>query len=254
MEQQKLLWTILSVGILVLIILGAGMFFFLPSDSTGLAQNGKTTEWSKAAAPAPEQKALDVKKTPVQPAAPTPAPKPEIKKTPVQTAQTPAPAPKPEVKKTPVQPATPAPAPKATPAPATKPATTATPKATPAPTTKPATTAQQTTKPATTTTQQVAKPAAQTQTTAAKPAATATAAKGSYWVQVGSYATTDAAEKTKKDLAAKGYTSSIQSITANGKTYHRVKIGPYASRADVDTLLPKIKALPGMGDSFITTK
>jgi flagellar basal body-associated protein FliL len=53
MEQQKLLWTILSVGILVLIILGAGMFFFLPSDSTGLAQNGKTTEWSKAAAPAP---------------------------------------------------------------------------------------------------------------------------------------------------------------------------------------------------------
>lgn len=240
MEQQKLLWTILSVGILVLIILGAGMFFFLPSDSTGLAQNGKTTEWSKAASPAPEQKAPDVKKTPVQPAAPTPAPKPEIKKTPVQTAQTPAPAPKPEVKKTPVQ---------------TTPAPTPAPKATPAPATKPAQTTQQTqTKPATTTTQQVAKPAAQTQTTAAKPAATATAAKGSYWVQVGSYATTDAAEKTKKDLAAKGYTSSIQSITANGKTYHRVKIGPYTSRADVDTLLPKIKALPGMGDSFITTK
>ena len=231
MEQQKLLWTILSVGILVLIILGAGMFFFLPSDSTGLAQNGKTTEWSKAASPAPEQKAPDVKKTPVQPAAPTPAPKPEIKKTPVQTAQTPAPAPKPEVKKTPVQPAAPTPAPKAT----------------PAPTTKPATTAQQTTKPAQT---QAAKPA---QTQQAKPAA-ATTAKGSYWVQVGSYATTDAAEKTKKDLAAKGYTSSIQSITANGKTYHRVKIGPYTSRADVDTLLPKIKALPGMGDSFITTK
>lgn len=248
MEQQKLLWTILSVGILVLIILGAGMFFFLPSDSTGLAQNGKTTEWSKAASPAPEQKAPDVKKTPVQPAAPTPAPKPEIKKTPVQTAQTPAPAPKPEVKKTPVQPATPAPAPKATPAPATKPTQTTTPKATPAPATKPATTTQQTTKPAQT---QAAKPA-QTQT--AKPAATTTAAKGSYWVQVGSYATMDAAEKTKKDLAAKGYTSSIQSITANGKTYHRVKIGPYTSRADVDTLLPKIKALPGMGDSFITTK
>ncbi len=232
MEQQKLLWTILSVGILVLIILGAGMFFFLPSDSTGLAQNGKTTEWSKAASPAPEQKAPEVKKTPVQPAAP---------------AQTPAPAPKPEIKKTPVQPAAPTPAPKATPAPATKPAATTTQKATPAPTTKPATTAQQTTKPAQT---QAAKPA---QTQQAKPAA-ATTAKGSYWVQVGSYATTDAAEKTKKDLAAKGYTSSIQSITANGKTYHRVKIGPYASRADVDTLLPKIKALPGMGDSFITTK
>lgn len=244
MEQQKLLWTILSVGILVLILLGAGMFFFLPSDSTGLAQNGKTTEWSKAASPAPEQKAPDTKATPV----PT---KPEVKKTPVQTAQTPAPAPKPEVKKTPVQPATPAPAPKATPAPATKPAQTTAPKATPAPATKPATTTTQQSKPSTTTTQQTAKPA-QTQT--AKPASTTTAAKGSYWVQVGSYATTDAAEKIKKDLSAKGYTSSIQSITANGKTYHRVKIGPYTSRADVDTLLPKIKALPGMGDSFITTK
>ncbi|MBR4684738.1 MAG: SPOR domain-containing protein [Spirochaetia bacterium] len=244
MEQQKLLWTILSVGILVLILLGAGMFFFLPSDSTGLAQNGKTTEWSKAASPAPEQKAPDTKATPA------PA-KPEVKKTPVQTAQTPAPAPKPEVKKTPVQPATPAPAPKATPAPATKPAQTTAPKATPAPQTKPSTT---------TTTTQAAKPA---QTTTAKPAqtqqtkpaaTTSTAAKGSYWVQVGSYATTDAAEKIKKELSAKGYTSSIQSITANGKTYHRVKIGPYTSRADVDTLLPKIKALPGMGDSFITTK
>ncbi len=177
-----------------------------------------------------------------------------MKKTPVQTAQTPAPAPKPEVKKTPVQPATPAPAPKATPAPATKPAQTTAPKATPAPATKPATTTTQQSKPSTTT-QQAAKPA---QTQPAKPAATttaaATAAKGSYWVQVGSYATTDAAEKIKKELSAKGYTSSIQSITANGKTYHRVKIGPYTSRADIDTLLPKIKAIPGMGDSFITTK
>ena len=208
------------------------MFFFLPSDSTGLAQNGKITEWSKAAATTAQ------KETPA-PAAPS---KPEIKKTPVQTTpaptQTPAPAPKPEVKKTPVQPATPAPAPKATPAPATT-----------TPQTKPATTTTQAAKPAQTTT---AKPA-QTQQT--KPAATtSTAAKGSYWVQVGSYATTDAAEKIKKELSAKGYTSSIQSITANGKTYHRVKIGPYTSRADVDTLLPKIKAIPGMGDSFITTK
>ena len=58
MEQQKLLWTILSVGILILILLGAGMFFFLPADSTGIAQNGKTTEWSKAASPAPEQKGI----------------------------------------------------------------------------------------------------------------------------------------------------------------------------------------------------
>ena len=238
MEQQKLLWTILSVGILILILLGAGMFFFLPSDSTGLAQNGKTTEWSKAAAPAPEQKAPDTKATPAAPS------KPEIKKTPIQTAQTPAPAAKPEVKKTPVQPSTPAP---------TKQAQTPAPKATPAPATKPATTTtQQAPKPAAST-QPAAKPA-QTQTQATKPAASATAAKGSYWVQVGSYATMDAAEKTKKELSAKGYTSSIQSITANGKTYHRVKIGPYTSRADVDSLLPKIKALPGMGDSFITTK
>ena len=237
MEQQKLLWTILSVGILILILLGAGMFFFLPSDSTGLAQNGKTTEWSKAAAPAPEQKAPDQKATPAAPS------KPEIKKTPVQPAQTPAPAAKPEVKKTPAQPSTPAP---------TKQAQDPSPKATPAPATKPDPAATQQTKPAAST-QPAAKPA-QTQTQTTKPAATTSAAKGSYWVQVGSYATMDAAEKTKKELSAKGYTSSIQSITANGKTYHRVKIGPYTSRADVDTLLPKIKALPGMGDSFITTK
>ena len=247
MEQQKLLWTILSVGILILILLGAGMFFFLPSDSTGLAQNGKTTEWTKAASPAPaaEQKTPDQKAT----AAPPQASKPEIKKTPVQPSPTPAPATKPEVKKTPVQPSTPAP---------TKQAQAPAPKATPAPATKPATTTTQQTKPAASN-QPAAKPA-QTQTQATKPVQTpaakpaATAAKASYWVQVGSYATKDAAEKTKQELNAKGYSSSIQSITANGKTYHRVKIGPYPTRADVDSLLPKIKALPGMGDSFITTK
>ena len=224
MEQQKLLWTILAVGILVLILLGAGMFFFLPSDSIGLAQNGKTTEWSKAASPAPaaEQKAPEPKATaaPKTAQTPTPTAKPEVKKTPVQTPQTPAAKPAPQAK--PTQPSQPA---------QTKPATPA-PKATPAPATKPAPTTQQQT----------------------KPAATTTAAKGSFWVQVGSYATKDAAEKTKQDLTAKGYTSSIQSITANGKTYHRVKIGPYATRAEVDSLLPKIKAIPGMGDSFITTK
>ena len=242
MEQQKLLWTILAVGILVLILLGAGMFFFLPSDSTGLAQNGKTTEWSKSASPVPEQKGPDVKAAPAPKATPAPAAKPEVKKTPVQ----------PEVKKTPVQTpaAKPAPAPATKPAQTTqqtqpKPAATPAPKATPAPATKPATSTAQASKPATTTTQA---------TQQAKPAATAAPAKGSYWIQVGSYATMDAADKTKKDLTAKGYTSSIQSITANGKTYHRVKIGPYANRADVDSLLPKIKALPGMGDSFITTK
>ena len=237
MEQQKLLWTILAVGILVLILLGAGMFFFLPSDSTGLAQNGKTTEWSKAAAPAPaaEQKTPDTKAAAPKTAQ---APKPEIKKTPVQTPQTPAAKPAPQAK--PAQPSQPA---------QTKPATPA-PKATPAPATKPATTSQQQTKPATT--QAPAAKPAQTQQT--KPAATTSAAKGSYWVQVGSYATRDAADKIKQDLTAKGYTSSIQSITANGKTYHRVKIGPYATRAEVDSMLPKIKAIPGMGDSFITTK
>ena len=241
MEQQKLLWTILSVGILILILLGAGMFFFLPSDSTGLAQNGKTTEWTKAASPAPaaEQKTPDPKAT-TAPAVPPQTSKPEIKKTPVQPSPAPKAAPAPST----------TPAPKTAQTPAPKQTTTPAPKATPAPATKPATTTTQQPKPATST-QQASKPA-QTQTPAAKPAATA--AKANFWVQVGSYATKDAAEKTKQELAAKGYTSSIQSITANGKTYHRVKIGPYASRADVDTLLPKIKALPGMGDSFITTK
>ena len=240
MEQQKLLWTILSVGILILILLGAGMFFFLPSDSTGLAQNGKTTEWTKAASPAP-------KDTPA-PAAPPQASKPEIKKTPVQTSPAPKAAPEPS----------PAPAPKTAQAPAPKQATTPAPKATPAPATKPAPAATQQTKPAAST--QPAKPA-QPQTQTAKPAQTpaakpaaSTAAKGSFWIQVGSYATEDAAKKTKQELAAKGYTSSIQTIAKDGKTYHRVKIGPYTSRSEVDTLLPKIKALPGMGGSFITSK
>jgi len=57
-RQQKLLWTLLSVAILVLVLLGAGMFFFLPADSTGITKNGKAAtpvEWSKATTPAPTE-------------------------------------------------------------------------------------------------------------------------------------------------------------------------------------------------------
>ena len=246
MEQQKLLWTILSVGILILILLGAGIFFFLPSDGIGLIQNSKPTEWSKSAIPLPpaEQKTPSKKATP----APDSPVKIEIKKTPIQPTPTPAPTPK----------DTPAAKP-ASPAPASNQAanTTPTTKAAPAtPPSMPATSAQPAPKPEQAT--QAAKPAQPAKPTqAAKPAPatkpTTTADKPGFWIQVGSYATQDAAEETKKNLTAKGYPASIQAIETNGKTYHRVKVGPYTNRADINTLLPKIKALPGMSDSFITT-
>jgi len=64
----------------------------------------------------------------------------------------------------------------------------------------------------------------------------------------------DTAEKIKGQLSAKGYKSTIQTISANGKTFHRVKLGPYATKDDINSILPKIKALDGMSGSFMTTK
>jgi cell division protein FtsN len=66
-----------------------------------------------------------------------------------------------------------------------------------------------------------------------EPAVAATGAR--YVLQAGSYPDPKAAEELKAKLALSGFVARVQSVNVNGKTWHRVRVGPYSSASDVET-------------------
>jgi cell division protein FtsN len=65
-----------------------------------------------------------------------------------------------------------------------------------------------------------------------EPAVAATGAR--YVLQAGSYPDPKAAEELKAKLALSGFVARVQSVNVNGKTWHRVRVGPYSSASDVE--------------------
>ena len=72
-----------------------------------------------------------------------------------------------------------------------------------------------------------------------------------YLLQAGSYPDARGAEAMKARLALLGFVAKVQPVTINGKTWHRVRVGPYASASDVETAK---KALSDSGVSAIALK
>ncbi|HEY6942826.1 SPOR domain-containing protein [Dokdonella sp.] len=71
--------------------------------------------------------------------------------------------------------------------------------------------------------------------TAATPATTAPApASGRYVLQTGSYPDPKAADEAKAKLALAGFVAQVQPVTINGKTWHRVRLGPYPSASELE--------------------
>jgi len=84
---------------------------------------------------------------------------------------------------------------------------------------------------------------------ASTPATPATA--GRYILQAGSYPDPKAADEAKAKLALAGFSAQIQPVTINGKTWHRVRVGPYASASDLESAK---KSLSDNGISAIALK
>ncbi len=75
---------------------------------------------------------------------------------------------------------------------------------------------------------------------AAKPAPVAS---GTYYLQVGSFSDAGKAEAFKAELALLGLQTSIQRVTINSKdTYHRVRVGPFATLDELDRTRSRLKA------------
>lgn len=72
-----------------------------------------------------------------------------------------------------------------------------------------------------------------------------------YWVQTGSFSTKPRADSAKERLAVKGITAIIENRDVEGKSYYRVRVGPYTSQNEADYWLGLIKNLEGFEDSQV---
>ena len=61
------------------------------------------------------------------------------------------------------------------------------------------------------------------------------AAGGRYILQAGSYPDAKGADEIKAKLALLGFQANVQPVTVNGKAWHRVRLGPYASASDLES-------------------
>jgi DedD protein len=95
-----------------------------------------------------------------------------------------------------------------------------------------------------------AKPAAVKPAAAAKPAA-AVKTYNDYWVQTGAFTAKVHAEGAKEELASKGITSIIENREVDGKTWYRVRVGPYTSENEAKYWLSLVKSIDGFGESQV---
>jgi len=84
---------------------------------------------------------------------------------------------------------------------------------------------------------------------AAKPAQSRTI--NDFWVQTGAFSAMVRAEDAKELLASKGLVSIIENREVNGKTWYRVRLGPYTSEREAGYWLSLVKAIDGFADSQI---
>ncbi|HET7202905.1 MAG TPA: SPOR domain-containing protein [Steroidobacteraceae bacterium] len=74
------------------------------------------------------------------------------------------------------------------------------------------------------------------------PVPVANAPKGSWSVQVGAFGSADSARKLVADLKKDGLPAYLAPLSRNGKTLHRVRVGPEPTRAAADTVAARLRS------------
>ncbi len=64
-----------------------------------------------------------------------------------------------------------------------------------------------------------------------------------YFVQVGAYSRQEDAEQQRARLALAGFRAAITEREQNGRTVHRVRLGPFEKKDDADALLDRAKSV-----------
>lgn len=76
----------------------------------------------------------------------------------------------------------------------------------------------------------------------AGPAASSNAAGSGYLLQVGSFPSGADADSMKAKLALQGFTANVQPVNINGQTWHRVRLGPFASATDLEAAKQRLSS------------
>lgn len=115
----------------------------------------------------------------------------------------------------------------------------------------PAASAQPAAKPASAAPAPVAKPAAKA--VPAKAAPTKTVRVDEYWIQAASFTSRARADELKESLGQRGLAALITVKDISGKSWYRVRVGPYAKKSEAEGWLGRIKAVPGCEEAGIWT-
>ena len=72
-----------------------------------------------------------------------------------------------------------------------------------------------------------------------------------FWIQTGAFSTIKYAEGAKDYLAERGISSIIEDPVINGKTWYRVRVGPYTTRDEANYWLALVKSINGFSASQV---
>ncbi len=73
-----------------------------------------------------------------------------------------------------------------------------------------------------------------------------------YWIQAGSFSSLGKATDVKERLSEEGITCTITTTEVNGSSYYRVRLGPYTEKQEAGKFLEWIKAIRGFESSYIS--
>jgi len=73
-----------------------------------------------------------------------------------------------------------------------------------------------------------------------------------YWIQAGAYTSRSRADRIKEELDELGLSGRILSKDVEGTQYYRVRIGPYAEKAEADKFLTWVKQQEDFENSYIS--
>lgn len=86
------------------------------------------------------------------------------------------------------------------------------------------------------------KAAAANNASASAPAKATGASEGGYVLQVGAFPNASDADAMKAKLALQGFTAHVQAVTLDGQVWNRVRIGPFASATQLQSVQKQLSA------------
>ncbi|MDX9801008.1 MAG: SPOR domain-containing protein [Spirochaetia bacterium] len=73
-----------------------------------------------------------------------------------------------------------------------------------------------------------------------------------YWIQAGSFSSRTKAEEARKLLASKGFSATLQTKLVDSKTFYRVRVGAYPAKEEAEKFLYWVKDIDGFSQSYIS--